>query len=154
MTITDILTAERIIPELAAKTKEEVLEEVSRLISPFCDGVDTKTVTSVLRERERLNSTAIGEGIAIPHGRLAGIKTVVAAFARSSKGIDFDSVDRQPTQLFFVIIAPDDAAAMHLKALARISRLLKDHDFRNRLLGLNTREALFDAIVAEDAKLH
>jgi PTS system nitrogen regulatory IIA component len=154
MTITDILTVERIIPELAAKTKEGVLEEVSRLISPFCDGVDTATVTAVLRERERLNSTAIGEGIAIPHGRLSGIKTVIAAFARSSNGIDFDSVDQQPTQLFFVIIAPDDAAAMHLKALARISRLLKDRDFRNRLLALNTREGLFDEIVAEDAKLH
>jgi len=157
MTITDILSVERVIPELQARTKEEVLEEVARLVAPALgagSGVSSATVATVLRERERLNSTAIGEGIAIPHGRLSGIERVVAGFARSSAGVDFESVDRQPTRLFFVIIAPDDAAAMHLKALARISRLLKDRDFRERLLGLDTREALYDAIVAEDAKLH
>src|SRR5262249_39244713 len=99
-----------------------------------------------------LNSTAIGEGIAIPHGRLSSIRNVVAGFARSSKGIEFDSVDRKPTNLFFVLIAPDDAAAMHLKALARISRLLKDPAFRARLLSLDGRDALYDAIVEEDAK--
>jgi PTS system nitrogen regulatory IIA component len=152
MTITDILTPERVIPELAGKTKDAVLEELAGLLVGQIPQATQEHLVGVLRERERLNSTAIGDGIAIPHGRLPGTKSVVAGFARSREGVDFDSVDRQPTQLFFVLIAPDDAAAMHLKALARISRLLKDKAFREHLLALETRQELYDAIVAEDAK--
>lgn len=154
MTITDILTPDRVLPELESTTKDGALEELAGLLAGAvrAAGADAERLVPVLRERERLNSTAIGEGIAIPHGRLGGIRSVIAGFGRSSKGIDFDSVDRQPTHLFFVLVAPDDAAAMHLKALARISRLLKDRDFRARLLALGTREALYDAIVEEDAK--
>jgi PTS system nitrogen regulatory IIA component len=152
MTITDILSADRVIPELKASTKEGVLEELAGLLAGPPTGTDQARLTSVLRERERLNSTAIGEGIAIPHGRLGGLRNVVAGFARSRQGVDFDSVDKQPTHLFFVLVAPDDAAAMHLKALARISRLLKDKDFRARLLATDGKEALFQAIVDEDAR--
>ncbi len=152
MTITDILTAERVIPELTATTKDGVLEELAGLLVAQIPQATPERLVAVLRERERLNSTAIGDGIAIPHGRLSGTRSVVAGFARSSQGVDFDSVDRQPTHLFFVLIAPDDAAAMHLKALARISRLLKDKAFREQLLALATREQLYDAIVAEDGK--
>jgi PTS system nitrogen regulatory IIA component len=152
MTITDILSAERVVPDLSATTKEGVLEELAALLAGEIPQATPARLVSVLRERERLNSTAIGDGIAIPHGRLSGTKGVVAGFARSLPGVDFDSVDRQPTHLFFVLIAPDDAAAMHLKALARISRLLKDKTFREHLLALRTRQELYDAIVAEDAK--
>lgn len=152
MTITDILGPERVIPDLSATTKDAVLEELASLLVKAIPEATTARLVSVLRERERLNSTAIGDGIAIPHGRLAGTRGVVAGFARSKAGVDFDSVDRQPTHLFFVLIAPDDAAAMHLKALARISRLLKDKRFREHLLGLDGRQELYDAIVAEDAK--
>jgi len=152
MTITDILTPERVIPELGSTTKEGVLQELAGLLAGQIPQATPDKLVSVLRERERLNSTAIGDGIAIPHGRLSGTRSVVAGFARSMQGVDFDSVDRQPTHLFFVLIAPDDAAAMHLKALARISRLLKDKAFREHLLGLRTREELYNAIVAEDAK--
>ncbi|MBU6280684.1 PTS sugar transporter subunit IIA [bacterium] len=151
MTITDILAPDRIVPELGATTKQGVLEELAALLAG-ATGTDAARLLAVLRERERLNSTAIGEGIAIPHGRLPGLRGVVAGFARSTPGVDFDSVDKQPARLFFVLVAPDDAAAMHLKALARISRLLKDKDFRARLLELPTREAIHAAIVAEDAK--
>jgi PTS system nitrogen regulatory IIA component len=152
MTITDILTRDRVIPALAATTKDAVLDELANLLVAQIPQATPARLVAVLRERERLNSTAIGDGIAIPHGRLSGTKSVVAGFARSIAGVDFDSVDRQPTHLFFVLIAPDDAAAMHLKALARISRLLKDKAFREHLLALETREELYDAIVAEDAK--
>jgi len=152
MIITDILARERVLPELVGSTKAEVLEELAGLIEPGVPGVGVPTIVDVLRERERLNSTAIGDGIAIPHGRVANIERVVAGFARSSAGVDFDSVDRKPTHLFFVLLAPDAAAALHLKALARISRLLKDGDFRERLVALDTRDTLFDAILAEDAK--
>ncbi len=151
MTITDILGPDRIVPELRATTKQGVLEELAALLAG-ATGTDAAKLLAVLRERERLNSTAIGEGIAIPHGRLPGLRGVVAGFARSTPGVDFDSVDKQPARLFFVLVAPDDAAAMHLKALARISRLLKDKDFRARLLELPTREELHAAILAEDAK--
>lgn len=151
MTITDILAPDRIVPELRATTKQGVLEELAALLAD-ATGTDAAKLLAVLRERERLNSTAIGEGIAIPHGRLPGLRGVVAGFARSTPGVDFDSVDKQPARLFFVLVAPDDAAAMHLKALARISRLLKDKDFRARLLELPTREELHAAILAEDAK--
>ncbi|HZR83835.1 MAG TPA: PTS sugar transporter subunit IIA [Candidatus Binatia bacterium] len=152
MTITDILTRDRVIPELQATTKEGVLNELAGLLSGPTTGTDPSRLASVLRERERLNSTAIGEGIAIPHGRLPGLRSVVAGFARSPAGVEFDSVDKQPTHLFFVLVAPDDAAAMHLKALARISRLLKDKEFRARLLALSDRDQLYQAIVDEDAR--
>jgi len=152
MTITDILTADRVLLDLAATTKDDVLAELASLLVGQIPQSTPDRLVAVLRERERLNSTAIGDGIAIPHGRLPGTKSVVAGFARSRGGVDFDSVDRQPTHLFFVLIAPDDAAAMHLKALARISRLLKDKAFREHLLALRTPQELYDAIVAEDAK--
>ncbi len=152
MTITDILARERVLPDLKGSTKAEVLEELAMMLDGDVAGVGVPAIVDVLRERERLNSTAIGDGIAIPHGRVSNIDDVVAGFARSASGVDFDSVDRRPTHLFFVLLAPDDAAALHLKALARISRLLKDRDFRGRLVALDTRDALFDAILAEDAK--
>lgn len=152
MTITDILARERVLPELSGSTKAEVLEELAQMLDGDVPGIGVTAIVDVLRERERLNSTAIGDGIAIPHGRVSNLEDVVAGFARSAAGVDFDSVDRKPTHLFFVLLAPDDAAALHLKALARISRLLKDKEFRDRLIGLDTRDALFDAILAEDAK--
>lgn len=152
MTITDILARERVLPDLSGSTKAEVLEELAQMLDGDVPGIGVAAIVDVLRERERLNSTAIGDGIAIPHGRVSNLEDVVAGFARSSAGVDFDSVDRKPTHLFFVLLAPDDAAALHLKALARISRLLKDKGFRDRLIGLDTRDALFDAILAEDAK--
>jgi PTS system nitrogen regulatory IIA component len=152
MSITDILSVERIIPELRSRQKDAVLQEVAGLVSPAVPGSTPAQLAAVLRERERLNSTAIGDGIAIPHGRVAGIRTVVAGFARSTAGVDFESVDRRPTHLFFVLMAPDDAAALHLKALARISRLLKSASFRDHLLSLASARELYDAIVAEDQK--
>lgn len=152
MTITDILARERVLPELKGTTKAEVLEELATMLDGDVPGVGVTAIVDVLRERERLNSTAIGDGIAIPHGRVSKIDEVVAGFARSAGGVEFDSVDRKPTHLFFVLLAPDDAAALHLKALARISRLLKDKDFRDRLVALDSRDELFDAILAEDAK--
>jgi PTS system nitrogen regulatory IIA component len=152
MSITDILSVERVIPELRSRQKDAVLQELAELVSPAVPGSTPVQLAAVLKERERLNSTAIGDGIAIPHGRVAGIRTVVAGFARSTAGVDFESVDRRPTHLFFVLMAPDDAAALHLKALARISRLLKSASFREHLLSPTSARELYDAIVAEDQK--
>jgi PTS system nitrogen regulatory IIA component len=106
----------------------------------------------VLVDREQLGSTAIGEGIAIPHGKLPGVRNVLAAFARSQNGVDFDSLDGGATRLFFLLVAPEDSAGIHLKALARVSRLLKDKGFRDRLFAGATREDLFAIIKEEDDK--
>ena len=121
-------------------------------MAPSVPDGGAEEIVDVLRGRERLTSTAIGEGVAIPHGRVSSLRDVVAGFARSEAGVDFDSVDGKPTRIFFVLLAPDDAAALHLKALARISRLLKDASFRERLAALDGRDLLFDAIATEDAR--
>jgi PTS system nitrogen regulatory IIA component len=99
-----------------------------------------------------LNSTALGDGVAIPHGKLPGVRRVIAAFARSKAGVDFQSLDGKPTHLFFLLVAPEDSAGAHLKALARISRLLKDPSFRSRLLEAPDAKALWATIRDEDAR--
>ncbi len=152
MTLGEILAPERVRAELSAGTKEEAVAELAELLGRGVAVAPAAEIARVLLERERLSSTAIGEGIAIPHGRLAGIDAVVAAFGRSSRGIDFDSVDGRPTHLFFALVAPEDAAALHLKALARISRRLKSAEFRERLLRLSGEEEIYQAILAEDAR--
>lgn len=153
LSITDILDPERVLGDLHSADKEGALRELAELVAPASPGAGAEQILAILRERERLNSTAIGDGIAIPHGRLAGIQNVRAGFARSTRGIDFDSVDRKPTHLFFVLLAPDDAAALHLKALARISRILKSPAFREHLLTLASADEIYRAIVDEDRKI-
>lgn len=152
MTLGEILAPDRVRAELGARTKEEAVAELAELLGRGVAVAPAAEIARVLLERERLSSTAIGEGIAIPHGRLAGIDSVVAAFGRSSRGIDFDSVDGRPTHLFFALVAPEDAAALHLKALARISRRLKSAEFRERLLELEGDAEIYEAILAEDAR--
>jgi PTS system nitrogen regulatory IIA component len=150
--ITDFLTVDTIIPALKHGDKNNVLEELSHLLSTTRPELDKTKVLNVLLERERISTTAIGEGVAIPHGKLAGVDRVLGAFARSPKGVDFASLDGGPTYLFFALIAPENAAADHLKALARISRLLKDEAFRRRLMTGESAEELFTIIAEEDDK--
>ncbi len=114
--------------------------------------VDAKKLLAVLLERERVSTTAIGEGVAIPHGKMPRVKRVSGVFARSLQGVDFDSLDGGLTHLFFLLVAPEDSAADHLKALARISRLLKDTAFRARLMKEKSREEIFNTIKEEDEK--
>ncbi len=152
MKIVDILDPAAIVPDMRAATKPEALHELAATLAKQHPSIDEHRLVEVLLEREELGSTAIGEGIAIPHGKLPGMSTVVAAFGRSVKGVDFDSLDGSPTRLFFLLVAPEDSAGIHLKALARISRLLKDRDFRDRLFAGTTRDGLFETIRAEDEK--
>jgi nitrogen PTS system EIIA component len=150
--ITDFLTAQGVIPELAAREKSAVLREMAQRLATQRESLNADQVLQVLWERERISTTAIGEGVAIPHGKLVGIEQVIGVFARSPSGVDFASLDGAPTHLFFVLLAPEDAAADHLKALARISRLLKDGGFRTRLMQGRTREEIFQIISEEDQK--
>jgi PTS system nitrogen regulatory IIA component len=150
--ITDFLTEAAVIPALAAREKNAVLKEMATGLVANHPLLDEKKVLEVLLERERISTTAIGEGVAIPHGKLRGVERVVGIFARSLEGVDFASLDGEPTHLFFVLIAPENAAADHLKALARISRLLKDPTFRSRLIAGKTGQEIFEIIAQEDQK--
>jgi len=152
MKIADILTEPLVVPALAGRSKREVIEELAAAVARHHPEIDRTRLVQALEDRERLNSTALGEGVAIPHGKLPGLKRVVAAFGRSPGGVDFSSLDGKPTHLFFLLVAPEDSAGAHLKALARISRLLKDEQFRARLMGAGDAVELYRAIREEDEK--
>ena len=143
---------ESVIAELRSRDKAAVIEELADRLASCHSELDKSKVLDVLRERERISTTAIGEGVAIPHGKLSGVDRVLAVFARSSEGIDFASLDGEPTHLFFALIAPENAAADHLKALARISRLLKDEALRKRLMQAKNPQELYGIIAEEDGK--
>ena len=150
MKILDILDKECIIPELRSRTKEEVLEELTGALLNCKANLDKESLVEVLLERERLGSTGIGDGIAIPHGKVQDLDELVLSFGRSTQGIEFDSMDGRPTHLFFLLIAPENSAGIHLRALAKISRLLKSSHFRQRLLEAGNEEELFEVIQEED----
>jgi nitrogen PTS system EIIA component len=150
MKITDILTEAMVVDSLAGRTKAEIIEELAGVVSKEHPEIDRVRLVQALEDRERLNSTALGDGVAIPHGKLPGVKRVVAAFGRCPAGVDFSSLDGKPTHLFFLLVAPEDSAGAHLKALARISRLLKDESFRKRLITAADAAEIFRTIREED----
>jgi len=153
MRVVDILTEEQIIPQLKSTTKPEVLHELAQHLAAHHPEIQAEQLVTVLLDRERLGTTAIGEGIAIPHGKLPGLKGVIAVFGKSLNGIDCHSLDGALTKLFFLLVAPEDSAGIHLKALARVSRMLKDKTFRERLLQGRDRTELYRIISEEDGKL-
>src|SRR4030042_2678826 len=148
MKILDILDKQMIISQLASTSKEGVLRELVRAIAQVEKQVDENRLMEILLERESLGSTGIGDGVAIPHGKSKNAKRLLAAFGRSLAGMDFQSMDGKPTHLFFLLVAPEDSAGIHLKALARISRLMKDASFRKRLMEAETGDEMH-AIFAE-----
>jgi len=152
MRIDDFLAEDMVVAALEGRKKDDVIEELAEVVSKHHPEIDHWKLVGALQDRERLNSTALGEGVAIPHGRLPGVKRVVAAFGRSPQGVDFNSLDGKPTHLFFLLVAPEDSAGAHLKALARISRLLKDDSFRSRLMQADDAASLYRIIREEDAK--
>ena len=152
MKITDFISVHTVIPALVSSEKDAALVELAAELAAKYNHLDREKVLGVLQERERISSTAIGDGVAIPHGKLPGLDKICGMFARSPAGIDFSSLDGEPTHLFFVLIAPENAAADHLKALARISRLLKDVRFRQRLMAGKSQQELFTLISEEDER--
>ena len=152
MKLIDILPETLLIADLKGNNKEAVLREMAERMAANFPEIDATRLVEVLWERERLGSTAIGDGIAIPHGKLANVKGVLAAFGRHSTGVDFDSLDGKPTRLVFLLVAPADSVGLHLKALARVSRLLKEPDFRQRLLTTADEKSLYRAMREEDEK--
>ncbi|MCJ7495247.1 MAG: PTS sugar transporter subunit IIA [Deltaproteobacteria bacterium] len=150
MKILDILDKQMIIPQLASTSKEGVLRELIRVIAHVEKQVDENRLMEILLERESLGSTGIGEGVAIPHGKSKDVKRLLASFGRSLAGMDFQAMDGKPTHLFFLLVAPENSAGTHLKALARISRLMKDNVFRKRLMEVSSREEIYSLFSAED----
>ena len=152
MKVTDILSPEMVLPDLMGNSKEEVLRELAQGFAAKYPEIKLDELAAVLSERERLGSTAIGDGIAIPHGKLRGVTKIIGAFGRHVAGVDFDSLDGEPSQIFFVLVAPEDSASLHLKALARVSRLLKEASFRSHLLAAKNGAELYSLIEEEDNK--
>lgn len=146
------LHPESIVAELAADTKDEVLAELAALVAVSCPALNEEEIFRILQERERLGSTGIGDGIAIPHGKLRKAHDMVLAFGRSQKGVDFNSLDGRKVHLFFLLLAPDDAAGLHLKTLARISRILKDPAVRKELLTAPDAATLHHIIREQDSR--
>lgn len=152
MKIMDILVRDAAILDLASTTKRGVLEELSRALAGAEADLDAERLLSVLQEREKLQSTGIGDGVAIPHGKMPGLSRLVASFARSRQGVDFESIDGNPTHLFFLLVVPEHSGGQHLKALARISRFFRDAAFRKALAEAESLDDVFRAIEEEDAK--
>ena len=152
MKIVDLIKRDMVVPALQATEKRAILEELAAYMAAHHPRIDRASLSRVLIERELLASTAIGEGVAIPHGKLSSVGEIIACLGRVTAGVDFDSMDGQPTYLFFVLVAPEASTGAHLKALARISRVFKDIEFRKRLLAAPDAEAMYAVVSEEDAK--
>lgn len=152
MRVVDFLQPECVVANLGATTKPAVLAELAERLARVVPAVDAPTLRRILEERELLASTAIGDGIAIPHGKMDSVGHLVGVLGRAVNGIEFESIDGKPTHLVFMLVAPASSTGVHLKALARLSRLFRDPDFRQRLLAAPSGEAMYRVIAEEDAK--
>jgi len=140
--IAELISPRAVVPSLRVASKRQLLQELAKRAAPLA-GLDEKLILDTLLERERLGSTGIGSGTAVPHGRFASLTRMFALFARLEKPIPFESVDDQPVDLVFLLLTPESAGADHLKALARISRLLRDEATCAKLRGTDRAEALY-----------
>lgn len=150
MEITDLVTPDGVVPHLKAASKKQALQDLARHACSIA-GIDERSIFDALLERERLGSTGVGLGIAIPHAKLAGLNDLHGVFARADSPIDFDSIDEQPVDLVFLLLAPENAGADHLKALARVSRLLRNHDICEKLRGAESAEAIYALLTEAEA---
>ncbi|MDZ7712405.1 MAG: PTS IIA-like nitrogen regulatory protein PtsN [Rhodovibrio sp.] len=149
MEVTDLIRPHAVVPNLRVTSKKQALQELSRRASDLID-LPERRIFEVLVERERLGTTGVGNGIAIPHGKLSELSDLQAMFARLETPIDFEAIDEQPVDLICVLLAPESAGADHLKALARISRLLRDRNVCEKLRGSDSADAIY-AILTESA---
>jgi len=148
MHLADLISPEAVIPSLRAKTKKQLLQELAARAARLT-GLKERYVFDTLLQRERLGSTGLGEGIAIPHGKFAGLKRIVGIFARLAAPVEFDAVDGEPVDIVFLLLAPEGAGADHLKALARISRLLREGHAVDKLRASKDASALYAVLTAE-----
>lgn len=150
MRIKDFLIPKAVTVELKATSKEGVVKELLDILAKAGAIKDEDKLFKVLMSREALGSTGIGQGVGIPHGKSDSVEKLVGAFGMSKAGIDFDSLDGEPTHIFFLLVAPEDSAGPHLKALAKISRLLKDKFLRDNLLKAKSPKEAIDILTKEE----
>ncbi|HET7755488.1 MAG TPA: PTS sugar transporter subunit IIA [Anaeromyxobacteraceae bacterium] len=151
MKLIEFLQPSAVLGDLTGATAQAVLVDLCRPISA-ARRVDNQRLLDVLLEREKLGSTGIGDGVAIPHGKVPGLPALTASFGRSRQGVDFKAIDGKPTYLFFALFAPENSAGLHLKALARISRIFKSAAFREAILAADDAAAMYRLVEQEDAK--
>lgn len=149
MKLSQILKKESIVAELTSTTKPGILKELARAVAPTA-GIDAQSIAGVLMERESLGSTGIGGGIAIPHGKLVGVSDIILGFGRSKSGVEYDSLDRRPVHLFFLLLTPENSTGGHLKVLAQISKLLKMEHFKQELRTAETIDDIYEFILEQD----
>ena len=152
MKLSDFLSPDRVLANIVSTNKQDALKEITAFLSN-ADPDDTLTpkhLFNAILDREELGSTGIGDGVAIPHAKIHGLKNLCACFARSTEGVDFESIDREPVRLIFMLLVPENSAGMHLKALARISRVLKESEFREHLLEASDQQAIYEAFIHQD----
>lgn len=152
MNLSDLVKPEGVIPNLKARSKKQALHELAAQASKLT-GIKSQTILEKLLDREKLGTTGVGQGIAIPHGKFEELDHVVGLFARLKKPVDFESIDDQPVDLIFLLLAPDPAGAAHLKALARVSRLFRDQSICEKIRGTDNADALH-AMLSEGAAPH
>ncbi len=150
MRLHQILKEEFLSDNLLSDNKQDVLAELINVLIASGLPMDKAKAIDVLQQREKLGSTGIGDGVAIPHGKVSDLPNLVIAFGRSKKGIPFDAVDGKPVHLFFLLMAPENSTGQHLKVLAKISKLLKTPEFRRKLIDAKTTSDLYKAIIVQD----
>lgn len=149
MKILDYMTRDTILPHLRSTDKKGVIDELAEPVAKRTE-LDHREIVRVLIERERLGSTGIGGGIAIPHGKIDGLQSLVLGFGLSRKGVNFDALDGKPTHIFFLLLSSVDSTGLHLRVLARISKLLKEETFRQKLLRAQTADDVIRVIKEVD----
>ena len=152
MKLSDFLSPERVLAKIESSSKKEALEEIAQFIceTELGASLTAKQLFNAIMDREELGSTGIGDGVAIPHAKIDGLENLCASFVRSTEGVQYDSIDSQPVRLIFVLLVPENSAGLHLKALARISRVLKDREFRDELIAAGTSRELYDLFIRQD----
>ena len=152
MKIVDYLTENDVLSRLHASSREGVIQEMVAHLTQSGKIDDSEELVNILLDREMLGSTGIGHGVAIPHGRLSGLNEILLVFGRSPDGVDFDAHDGEPVNIFFLLVAPEDSAGLHLKTLARISRIVKNPECRQALLDSDDKSTLYNTIEEEDQR--
>jgi fructose-specific phosphotransferase system IIA component len=151
MKISDILTDDLVVTGLQGKTKDDIIDAMIDLVAASPKVLDKEKVRKAIFERERIMSTGVGNGFAIPHGKTDAVTDIVAAFAVTAEPIDYQSLDEKPVRLVFLLVGKDNLVGPHIKLLSRISRLMNKEDFRKRLLGQQTSREIIDMFRQEEA---
>jgi PTS system nitrogen regulatory IIA component len=151
--IAEILREQCVIADIKGITKKEIITELVEALGKAHLINDVETVVNTVMEREKLGSTGIGNGVAVPHGKLKNVSNIMCAFGRSQDGVDFDAVDRGFVHIFFLVLAPEDSTSLHLKVLSRITKILRDQSLREKVMKLSNTHDIYTSILEEDEKI-